>query len=678
MSNLNLLNFTILHFIKNSIQYFEEKGKKKIMKKVLFIFVALLALFYTRAFADPIVELAAPRIAPKVMTEDNSALKQKTTIESKGEVKLKVKAGTKKTTPKRHKKKVFKKPIEINYNKVSQLIEYGYYDDADKLINNALKANSKDIKAKTLRTVSLAKQTKLDPAQSELLVLLKKYPNISDLHFAQGIVYYKRTTSSNLFYRNNSAELFSNSLKEFQTAITLDKTNAKAYNAAGVVQLNLGKTKEAKDYFTKALGADKTYSTALDNLGTMDYLDGKYNDAEKKYKQALEYNTQNTTAMYHLAQINIQKADYTTALKYLNNALAINSNSPAIYNLMGKAYNAQGNEAAAINSFKKSLAVKPEFTLSYLDLADVYEKRGDSELAIEQLKTAVAIDPTYNEAKLKIADISFLSGNYLQAIAFYSELVGTDEFNSTALKGLANAYYGQAQIAAGKAVFGSNQDLYKALDCVNKAISANNNDLELHLSKLKLSKITNQAELSQINLNKIIQATPVDLISTIIKGEAYLSLSDLGNAQKTFDSAINMSKTTQDDLDLSEIFIFHKQYDSAEKVLQKILKNDAQNQEALSNLDYIQKCKKHAKNYSKTGKSFVKSKNISAATDYLSRSLSINPNNPEDQLLLAQLYEKQKQYQDSLSSYKMYLGLVPNSPYAKDVQKKINGMENRL
>lgn len=665
------------------------------MKKILVLAAAVMgATFCTNlstinlpAQAEPIIELSAPRIqAPKVISGEGATIKPKrTTPTPSTTATTKNKAKTKSIT--KIKKRVhFKpKPILVNYDKVSQLIEYGYYDDADSILKGAINRNSKDIKAQALWAVSLAKQYKLDPAQSKLNVLLKEYPNNSNLHYAQGIVYFKRTTSSNMAYRNHSEQLLNDALKEFTKATDLDKTNAEAYNASGVTSLALGKPKDARDYFQKALNADNTYSTAIDNLGTMDYLDGKYSDAEKKYKQALVYNTQNTTAMYHLAQVAMQKQDYVSALTYLNNALAINPNSPAIYNLMGKAYRAQGNEPAAITAFKKSLAVKSEFALSYFDLAEIYEKRGDGEFAIEQLKTALTLDPDYNDAKLKIADISLSNGNYTQAIAYYAQLVGVDSYNVPALKGLANSYFGQAQVTSNRALLCSNKDLYTALDYINKAISANNaanvQDLELHLAKLKLTKMTNQPELSQAVLQKIIQSPNNDLTSAVTKGEAYLTLNDYKNAQNSFDTAIKLSTNPQNDLYLSEIFIYHKQYASAQKVLQKILKSDVQNQQALNDLGYIQKCKKYADNYFKSAQNFIKEKNLSAAMEYLSHSIAIDPNNPQAHLLLAQLYEKQKNNQDAIANYRAYLGLQPNianTAYAKTIEKKIKKLNNRL
>lgn len=648
-----------------------------IKRKILFALIFGVAFSSAVVLADPIVELAAPRMqSPKIIQDDGTTVKPKVVAGTKAPVKSKInKKLTKKIKKHIHKKPI---PIKVDYDKVSKLIEYGYYDDADKILEGAISRNSKDATAQVLSVVSLAKQCKLDPAQNELNDLLKKYPDNSNLHYAQGVIDYQRTTSSNMFYRNNAKKLTEDALCEFKKAISLDKTNARAYNAAGVISLNTGNTKDAKDYFNKALNVDKTYSIAIDNLGTMDFLDGKLNDAEKKFKTALIYNTQNTTAMYHLAQIAMQKQDYPTALTYLNNALFINSNSPAIYNLMGKAYAAQGNEAAAINAFKKSLLVKPEFTLSYSDLADIYEKRGDAEFAIEQLKTALAIEPDYYDAKLKIADISLSNGNYKQAINVYSELVGINDYNAPALKGLANAYFAQAQVTSSKAQLGSNKDFFKALDSINKAISANPQDLELHLAKLKLTKITNQPELSKVELNKIIQSPTNDLVNTVLKGEAYLAMNDYKNAQDAFDSAIKLSTNQDDDLYLSEIFIYHKQYDSADKVIQKILKADPKNQEAINDTDYIQKCRKYANNYFKSAKFFLKSKNLTTAMEYLSRSLAVDPNNAQAHLLLAQLYEKQKNYPSAVANYKAYLGLNPNPDDAKKIEKKIKNIENRL
>lgn len=642
------------------------------MKKILVLGLAICSsISYT--LAAPIVELSAPRdTIPKIIPDNTSNPNAPTPAPKKEVKKVVVKKVKKHIVAKKP------KPIVVDYNQVSKMIEYGNYETADGILYGAIKRNSKDLKAQTLWIVSLAKQNKLDYAQAQLDKMLKQYPNNSDLHYAQGVVYYNRTKSSDMSYITNTRNLLNTAFAEFKKAAAFDKNSAKALNAAGVIVLQDGNIQDAKDYFSKAVAVDKTYATAIDNLGTMDYSAGDFTDAEKKFNQALSYNPQSATTMYHLAQVNIQKQNYSKALTYLNSAIALNPSNPALYNLQGEIFAFQGNEAAAINAFKKSIAAKPEFLRSYSDLATIYAKRGDAEFAIDQLKSVLSVKPDSYDAKLKIADIYSDSGKYNQAIKVYSELVGVDGFNSQAVKGLANAYFAQAQVCSSKAFMASNKDLYKALDYVNKAIALNGEDLELHLAKLKLSKITNQPDLARVELDKIVNTKAKNLVSNVVKGEAYLALNDYPDAQKAFSDAISMSQNAQDDSYLSEIFIYHKQYSSAEEVIQKILKNDPQNQQALNDMDYIQKSRKSADSYYKSAQYCLKTKSLASAMDYLSRSLAIDPNNANAHLLLAQLYEKQKDNNNAVMNYKAYLGLAPNSEISEKINKKITKLESDL
>lgn len=654
------------------------------MKKIFLLILGLI-ISLSKVFADPVVELAAPRIKAPIIQADDMTIPHVKSIYDKPEkvtkkTPSKTAAKGKHKVANAHKKYIHKKPVivKVDYEKISKMIEYGYYDYADNTLAAAIKRKPSDIRTLALSIVSQAKQAQLDTAQAKLDSLLKKYPNNSDLHYAQGIVDYQRTASSNMYYRNNSDKLINDSMAEFQKAIKLDKNNARAYNAAGVIALRQGSTNDAKNYFKLAIAKDNTYSMAIDNSGTLDFADGKTKIAEAKFAGALKYNPQNPTAMYHLAQVAVQNRDYNKALKYLNKAAALNPTSPAIFNLQGKIYEIQGNEAAAINALKQSISIKPEFSASYLDLADIYDNRGDSDFAIEQLKTAINVNPANYDARIKLADISLGTGKFKQAIKAYGELVGVDSYNDAALKGLANAYYGQAQIATKKAYLGSSKDLQNAIKYINKAIEANPQDLELHLAKLKLTKLADQHDETLLELNKITQSTANDLISNVVKGEAYLTLSDYDNAQKYFNIAIGLSKGTDDDLYMADIFTYQKQLNCAETVLNRVLQLDQNNQQAINNLNHINKCKKIADNYYNAAVKFISERNNPAAVDYLNRSLEINPINAQAHLKLAQLLEKQKDYEGALVNYKAYLSLNPYGYDSKSIQKKIKQLDDKL
>ncbi len=648
------------------------------MKKI-FALAVIAGTMCLQANATPIVELAAPRARTSSDFIFNEAPQKTKKVTQKVVIKKNKKTG-------KQIKKVVKQtvevPVAVDYNKILKMVEYGYYDSANDILNSEIKKNPKNIKALALKTVNMAKQNKLDAAQESIDKLLKTYPNNSDLHYAQGLVHYQRTNSSNMKYRANMDELLDSALNEFKLAIKYDSNNARAYNAAGVIELVKGNNEEAKKYFDTSVAKDKAYAAAIDNSGTIDFINGEYESAEKKFTSALHYNTKSTIAMYHLAQCKMQQKDYTGAITYLNNAMALSPNSPAILNLLGKAYKEQGNEAAALNCFKKSTMAKPEFSLSYLDTADIYAKRGDFEFAIEQLKTADSINDTNYDAKLKIADLSYANANYNQAITYYNKLVAVDEYKTPALKGLANSYYAQAKFYAANSSIASNKEIAKAVKAINSAIASDNKDLELYLAKLKLMKLANNEEKANAVTDEILSTEANDIISNLVKGEVYLTNYDVVNAKKCFDEAIVLSDNIDEDSYLAEIFTYNRHFDEAQKVLNDILKENPDDADAAANIDYIQKCKKYADNFYKSALAFKKAKNVTTAKEYLSRSLSLNPDNPAAYLLFAELCEQTGENLEALKNYKTYVGYANAQPNAKKIdkkiEKKIKNLEARL
>ena len=270
-----------------------------------------------------------------------------------------------------------KAQVSKSYVDISRLIEYNNYSDADQRLKEILKKNPNDLDAKCLQLISQAKQWKLAPTQAELDKLLKKYPNKPELHYAQGLVYLMRETSSDVEYIKNISNLSNAAIKSFVQAVNLDSTYYQAYNAMGVATLKLGNKKDAAELFKVAIKNNPSYAPAYDNLGNIAMLDGDLDEAEKYYLLSIKHNSHNPTSMYHMGQVEARRGDYTKALTWLNHSLHINPNSSPGWNLQGELYLKQGNQPAAINSFKKAIYVKPENSRPYINLAGVYERRAD-------------------------------------------------------------------------------------------------------------------------------------------------------------------------------------------------------------------------------------------------------------------------------------------------------------
>jgi len=571
-----------------------------------------------------------------------------------------------------------KAQVSKSYTDISRLIEYNNYEDADARLKEILSKKPNDLDAKALQLISQAKQWKLAPTQAELDRLIKKYPNNPTFHYAQGLVYLMRETSSDVEYIKNISNLSNAAIQEFVKAVELDSSYYQAYNAMGVATLKLGNRKDAQDLFKTAIKINPQFAPAYDNLGNIAMLEGDLDQAEKYYLQSIKYNSHNPTSMYHMGQVESRRGDYTKALTWLNHSLHINPNSSPGWNLQGELYLKQGNQPAAINSFKKAIYVKPENSRPYINLAGVYERRSDHEFAMEELKTAIILNPNYKEGIYRVANMSLETKKYPQALEYYSRLLGDATYNNNAIIGLANTYYEMAKDTADSNKFTTNKDVYLAYDYVNEAIQRTPNDLKLHLAKIKLGKITHQMEYTQDNLNYIIQSASNSLMDTVIKGEAYLSLGRERDAVYTFENAINFATSVDDELYLAEILVQHKQFRTARKALQKALMADPDNRIAENGIHYIDLCEMKSNEFFEIALRQYKEGNYASTIEYCNRAIDFYHNAPSIAKLKAQAYEAEGNYEGAVKYYTQYLALAPNASDKAAVEQRIQVFRQKI
>lgn len=563
------------------------------------------------------------------------------------------------------------------YPEIAKLIEYNHCSDADAKIKEILNTNPNDINALSLRTVSMAKQHKLDPAQQELDKLLKQYPNNPTLHYAQGLVYLQRTTSSDVDHIKNTRGLINSSIKEFVSAVNLNANYYEAYNAMGVATLKLGNKDDAMELFNTAIKINPSFATAYDNIGIVEMMNGNLDGAENNFMKAMKYNTHNPTAWYHMGQVETRRGNYSKALTWVNHSVHVNPNSSPALTLQGELYLKQGNQAAAINSFKKAQIVKPENIRPYLNLATIYENRADEEFAMEQLKTSLAINPNNQESKLRIANMALHTRKYDQALDYYTKLVGDTNYNEDAVIGLANTYYEMAKERGENNGITTNREVYLAYDYINKAIQNCPQDLELHLAKLKLSRLIHQDPLSKDSLNYIIQAAGNNLMDSVIKGEAYLALGREKDAVYTFENAINFSNSVEDDLYLGEILVHNKQFRTARTALQKALMKDPDNIIAKNGIRYINLCETKSNEFFDIAQRQYQQNNYASAIEYCNRAIDFYHNSPQIAKLKAMSYEKELNYRGAVKYYHQYLAMAPNAADKEEILKKIDKIVNK-
>ena len=568
--------------------------------------------------------------------------------------------------------------IYHRYAPINKMIEYHQYKEADNSLKYAEKLHPDDVEAKSLRILWMAYQQKLAPAQAELDVLLQQYPDYAPLHYAQGMVYLKRRTSSDVTYIRDSKDLLNDAIKEFVKAVTLDGNFFQAYNAMGIATLQLGNREDAKELFKTSISINPEFANAYDNLGNLELINGNLSEAEQYLAQSLKCNSHNPTAMYHLAQVAVRQKDYNKALTWLNHSLHINPNSSPALTLQGECYLVQGNQAAAINSFKKAITVKPENTRPYINLANIYEKRSDAEFAIEQLKTAIAINPGYTDAIMRVADLSLEERKYYQALDYYSKLVNDATYGNDAIVGLANTYYEMSKDRGHNGNMTTNKEVYMAYDYVNEAIKRVPNRLDFHLAKIKLARLTHQLPMTKDSINYIIQSAGDSVMDNVIKGEAYLALGKEKDAVYTFENAVNFADNVQDELYLAEILVHNKQFRTARTALKKALQQDPDNVIAKNGVAYIDLCETKSNEFFDIAQREYKEGNYATAIEYCNKAIDFYHNSPDITKLKAMAFEKELNYQGAIKYYNQYLEMSPDAADAEAIRATIAKYQQKV
>lgn len=561
--------------------------------------------------------------------------------------------------------------VSKNYVYIENLIEKGRYFEAQEKVMEIFDENPDDLNARAYLGSIYSAQYKLDAATREYNKVLEMDRNNAAAHNGLGLVYYRRTTSSDMSYRNQIPDLLNNALSEFTLAIKNAPDYYQAYNNAGKILFELGRIPEAESYFNKAIALKPDYSDAVENLGRVLFAKNKPDEAINKYKRSIFLNSKNSSAYYHLGEAFIAKGAYSEAIKQLHTSLYLFPNSAPVHNMLGKAYEMQGNEAAAITEYKKAVMIKPEYTSPYLSLAEIYKNRGDEEFAITELRNAVAVNPGFHEAKSKIAEISLQIGKPDQAIACYKELLPVGEYKNKALKGLARAYFLKAHSTP-------YSDFVEVEASLKKALRYDPDNLELYLALLRVAKISNNQNQAELYLNKIIKESQDNKISHLIKGEAYLTVKEYGLAEREFIKAINNTNTDNDIMQIGEILIINRAYSPAKIAINRILAKDNSNLKARRLIERIEKNETDAKSKLKVADAFYSERQRKAAIEAYKDALSLNPYLEDAHLRLAKTYEKEKEYNNAVEHYAAFIKLVDVSHNVNKYERKIEKLKKKL
>lgn len=225
------------------------------------------------------------------------------------------------------------------------------------------------------------------------------------------------------FYRSGMME---DAAREFEQALAIDPTQARANFMMGLIAFRRGRLEEALNHFgSMPPGAGNNYSVHRNTALILELL-GRYDDALGALDEALV--TKPTDAAIHLARaiIHIKRGDIPKAL----DALRLYRTSPEVkrpsqqyyaYTVLAAAVGGDLDYAVAVG--REGLGHYAESGPILVNTGQVLERRGEKEAAAALYKRATQTNPPLPQAHKNLGDQAYAHGDAEGAQAQYEKAV---------------------------------------------------------------------------------------------------------------------------------------------------------------------------------------------------------------------------------------------------------------
>lgn len=152
------------------------------------------------------------------------------------------------------------------------------------------------------------------------------------------------------------------------------KETSSLHNKAGISQLQLMRTDDAKKSFQMALRVDKKNAEARNNLGVIYYMQQNYGRAIKEYKKAIDLNKQSSSFYSNLGTAEFSRKEYQRAAEAYMAALQLD---PEVF------------ERRSLAGVQMQMTSPADRASYHYTIAKIYATRGDAEKCLLYLRKAL-------------------------------------------------------------------------------------------------------------------------------------------------------------------------------------------------------------------------------------------------------------------------------------------------
>jgi tetratricopeptide (TPR) repeat protein len=255
------------------------------------------------------------------------------------------------------------------------------YDEADKLFEQALTKDPRDISALTglVQIRLIHKQPALAGVRVDQQIA--RVPNDSSLYLLKGQIEMARKDPA-------AAE---GALKK---AVELNPRSIDAILALTSVQLSRGSVVEATASYQRAIQQDPQDIRAYILLGSLEDSQGKWQAAQQHYQDALKVQSDNPAAANNLAYSLLEHGgNVDVALSLAQTARRAMPDVPNTADTLAWAYINKGVYGLAIDLLQQAIKASPNDATYYYHLGVAYEKSNDRAHAKAQFERALHLNP---------------------------------------------------------------------------------------------------------------------------------------------------------------------------------------------------------------------------------------------------------------------------------------------
>jgi Tfp pilus assembly protein PilF len=523
--------------------------------------------------------------------------------------------------------------------------------------SRAASINPDNLKAqlKVGQMLLLGRQTEEAKKKAELI--LKKTPNSSDaLNLLSGVQLQERDLDSAINTLENAAALDPNHFntqlslgrllllkgekekaeKAYAKAISIDPTSSVPYVELSRLYASRGQMDQAEEELKKMLEvsgstsqnllvlalfyestkrldqAEKTYLQAVEaapkediaplmNLSTFYARMKSYDKALAAVKKAAEIKKDDPNVMVNLAALQLDSNQVKDADATLDAVLAKDKGNVGANLLKGRIFLLRKEFPGALERFDLAVRENPRNPMAHYFRALAQIGKGENKLAEQDLLKAVELNPSLLDARLILAE-------------FY--------------------------------VRGRNQEL--ARQQIEACLKIAPRDIRVLMLQGNLKILERDAAGAEKALKQVIQISPEYAPAYVQLGLLYNLLKRKEDALASFKKALEKNPRQTDALAfLVGIFIADKKFDDALQICEKQKDKVEGNPANLALIDYLE------------GNTFVAKADSKKAEELFKKAMETEPNLLAPYIALAEIYAREKKYDESIAGYEAVLSKNP-------------------